>query len=48
MEPFSALVAAAGGSRRDLVDGDFADHEERVLEGVVVVGDDGHGERGRD
>ena len=37
LEPLAALVAAAGGAGRDLVDGDFADDEEGVLEGLLVV-----------
>lgn len=37
LEPVAALVAAAGGAGRDLEDGDLADHQEGVLEGLVVV-----------
>lgn len=36
LEPFAALVTAGGGARGDLEDGDLADDEESVLEGVVV------------
>lgn len=36
LEPFAALVAAGGGARGDLVDGNFANYEECVFEGVVV------------
>lgn len=39
LEPLAALVAAGGGARRDLVDGDFPDDEEGVLEGLLVVFD---------
>ncbi|KAF2620853.1 hypothetical protein F2Q68_00038231 [Brassica cretica] len=35
LEPFAAFVSAGCGSRRDLVDGDLAHHEECVLECLV-------------
>lgn len=41
LQPLAALVAAAGGPGRDLVDGDLAGHKEGVLEGVLLL------ERGR-
>lgn len=39
LEPVAALVAAGGGAGRDLEDGDLADDEESVLEGLIVVFD---------
>ena len=44
LKPLAALVGAGSGARRDLVDGDLADDEKGVLEGVVVdVGFERHG-----
>lgn len=37
LQPFSALVAAAGGPRWDFVNGDLSYHQEGVLEGFFVV-----------
>lgn len=37
LEPLAALVAAAGGARGDFVDGDLANHQEGVLERLLLL-----------
>jgi len=37
LQPLAALVAAAGGARRDLVHRHLAHHQQRVLEGLLLL-----------